>query len=145
MYALLLVIIVGLAGGVAVGLQGPLSSLMSQRIGIMESIFIVHFVGTLAALLLLLAEGGGNLSSWRSVPWYALIAGVFGLVVIAAVSYAIPRVGVAATIILIVAGQLTIGAMLDQFGWLGAAVRPVDLWRGAGMLVISVGVWLIVR
>jgi transporter family-2 protein len=145
MYAILLVILISLAGGVAVGLQGPLSSLMSQRIGAMESIFIVHFGGAVAALLPLLVIGGGNLGNWRSVPWYALLAGTLGLVVIGAVSYAIPRVGVATTIILIVAGQLTIGAWLDHFGLLGAAVRPFDLSRLAGIFVLSVGVWLMVR
>ena len=145
MHTVLLVVLIGLAGGVAVGLQGPLSSLMSQRIGMMESIFIIHLGGTVAALLPLLVAGGGNLSSWRSVPWYALVAGTFGLVVLGAISYAIPRVGVATTIILIVAGQLTIGALLDHFGLLGASVRPFDLGRLAGIIVLSVGVWLMVR
>ena len=145
MQTVLLVILIGLVGGVAVGLQGPLSSLMSQRIGTMESIFIIHLGGAVAALLPLVAAGGGNLGHWRSVPWYALVAGAFGLVVIGAISYAIPRVGVATTIILIVAGQLTVGAMCDHFGLLGAALRPFDVWRMAGILVLSVGVWLMVR
>ena len=74
MQNLVLVILIGLAGGVAVGLQGPLSSLMSQRIGTMESVFIVHLGGGLLAGLILLAAGGGNLGAWRSVPWYALAA-----------------------------------------------------------------------
>lgn len=145
MQTVLLVILIGLVGGVAVGLQGPLSSLMSQRIGTLESIFIVHFGGAVVALLPLLAAGGGNLGNWRNAPWYALVAGIFGLVVLGAVSYTIPRVGVATTIILIVAGQLTVGAVLDHFGLLGAMIRPVDWGRAAGLVVISVGVWLMVR
>ena len=145
MPTVLLVLLIGLVGGVAVGLQGPLSSLMSQRIGTMESIFIVHLGGAVAALLPLLAIGGGNLDHWRTVPWYALVAGVCGLAVIGAVSYTIPRVGVATTIILIVAGQLTIGAFLDHYGLLGAPVRLFDAGRIAGILVLSVGVWLMVR
>lgn len=36
-------------------------------------------------------------------------AGMFGLIVIASISYTIPRVGVAAAIITIVAGQLSLG------------------------------------
>ena len=145
MHTFLLVVLFGLAGGVAVGLHGPLSSLMSQRIGTMESVFIIHLGGAVMALLPLVVAGGGNLGHWRSVPWYALVAGAFGLVVIGAISYAIPRVGVATTIILIVAGQLTVGALLDNFGLLGTAVRPFDVWRIAGILVLSVGVWLMVR
>jgi transporter family-2 protein len=142
---LLLIILIGLAGGIAVGLQSPLSSLMSQRIGTLESVFIVHIGGAIAALLPLLIYSGGKLSQWRTVPWYALVAGVFGLVVIGAVSYMIPRIGVAASITTIVAGQLLVGTILDHFGLLGAAERSLDLTRILGLGVVLVGVWLTVK
>jgi transporter family-2 protein len=142
---LLLIILIGLAGGIAVGLQSPLSSLMSQRIGTLESVFIVHIGGAIAALLPLLIYSGGKLSQWRTVPWYALVAGVFGLVVIGAVSYMIPRIGVAASITTIVAGQLLVGTILDHFGVLGAAERSLDLTRILGLGVVLVGVWLTVK
>jgi hypothetical protein len=89
----ILIILIGLAGGVAVGLQGPLASLLTQKLGVFESVFIVHLGGAVIALIPLLFYGGGKISQWRNVPLYALGAGVFGLVVIAAVSYMIPRVG----------------------------------------------------
>jgi transporter family-2 protein len=142
---LLLIILIGLAGGIAVGLQSPLSSLMSQRIGTLESVFIVHIGGAIAALLPLLFYSGGKLSQWRTVPWYALAAGVFGLVVIGAVSYMIPRIGVAASITTIVAGQLLVGTILDHFGLLGAAEKSLDLTRILGLGVVLVGVWLTVK
>ena len=41
MNSILLVILVALAGGVAVALQGPLASMLSQRLGMLESVFIV--------------------------------------------------------------------------------------------------------
>src|SRR5512134_2801192 len=104
MESILLIILIGLAGGVAVGLQSPLASMITQRLGMFESVFIVHMSGAILALLPLLFLGGGKLSQWRSLPWYALGAGVFGLVVIGASSYMIPRVGVAAAITAIVAG-----------------------------------------
>lgn len=142
---LLLIILIGLAGGIAVGLQSPLASMISQRIGTFESVFIVHIGGAIFALIPLLFYGGGKLSQWRSVPWYALVAGVFGLVVIGAVSYMIPRIGVAASIITIVAGQLLVGTLLDHFGLLGAAQRSLDLTRVLGLAVVLVGVWLTVK
>ena len=145
MPAIIVVVIVGLLGGIAVGLQGPLASLISQRIGIMESAFIVHLGGTLAALIFLASVRGGHLGSWRTVPWYALGAGVLGLIVVSAISYAIPRLGVATTVILIVTGQLAVGAILDHFGMLGAAVRPLELSRLIGLGVVFVGIWLMVR
>ena len=145
MEPVILIILIGLAGGVAVGLQGPMASMISQRLGIFESVFMVHLGGAIIALLPLLFVGWGKLSQWRSVPRYALGAGFFGLVVISAVSYMIPRVGVAASIVTIVAGQLLVSMILDHFGLLGAAERTLDVTRVLGMAVVLVGVWLTVK
>jgi transporter family-2 protein len=145
MESLFLITLVGLAGGIAVGLQSPLASMLSQRLGMFESVFIVHLGGAVIALVPLLLYGGGRLGQWRSAPWYALCAGVFGLIVIAAISYTIPRVGVAAAITTIVAGQILVAALLDHFGLLGATVRPLDLPRLLGLAVVMMGVWLTVR
>jgi transporter family-2 protein len=145
MPTIVLVIIFGLLGGVAVGVQSPISSMITERIGIMESIFIVHFSGAIIIGVPLLLRGGGHLSQWRSLPWYALVSGGFGLVIITAISFAIPRVGVAATVTLVVAGQLTLSTIVDHFGLLGAQVRHLDLPRVIGIVVLFVGVWLIVR
>jgi bacterial/archaeal transporter family-2 protein len=145
MEPIILIILIGLGGGVAVGLQGPMASMIAQRLGIFESVFIVHLGGALIALLPLVFYGGGKLTQWRSVPWYVLGAGIFGLVVIGAISYMIPRVGVAASITSIVAGQLLVSMFLDHFGLLGAAERPLDLTRVLGMAVVLVGVWLTVK
>jgi len=145
MESIILIILVGLAGGVAVGLQSPMASMITQRLGIFESVFIVHIGGAIIALLPLLFYGGGKLSQWRSVPWYTLGAGIFGLIVIGAISYMIPRVGVAAAITAIVAGQLLVSTVLDHFGLLGTSVRSLDPTRILGMAVVLVGVWLTVK
>ena len=145
MEPVIIILLIGLAGGAAVGLQSPLASMISQRLGIFESVFIVHLGGALFVLVPLLFMGGGKLSQWRSVPWYALCAGVFGLVVIAAISYMIPRVGVAASITAIVAGQLLVGLFLDHFGLLGASLRPINSTRVLGIGVVLLGVWLTVK
>ena len=145
MEPIILIILIGLAGGAAVGLQSPMASMISQRLGIFESVFIVHLGGAIIALLPLLFYGGGRLSQWRSMPWYTLAAGIFGLIVIGAISYMIPRVGIAASITTIVAGQLLVGVLLDHWGLLGVSVRPLDLTRVLGLAVVLVGVWLTVK
>jgi transporter family-2 protein len=144
MDAIILIILIGLAGGIAVGLQSPMASMITQRLGIFESVFIVHLGGALIALIPMLIYGS-KLAQWRSVPWYTLGAGIFGLIVIAAISYMIPRVGVAASITTVVAGQLLVGTILDQYGLLGAAVKPLDVTRVIGLCVVLVGVWLTVK
>lgn len=145
MESILLIILIGLAGGVAVGIQSPLASMISQRLGLFESVFIVHVGGALVALIPLLIYSGGKLGQWRSLPWYTLGAGVFGLIVIGVISYMIPRIGVAAAITTIVAGQLLVGTILDHFGLLGAVEKSPDATRVIGLAVVLVGVWLTVK
>ena len=145
MESILLIILIGLIGGIAVGLQAPLASIISQRLGLFESTFILSLGGAAVALVPLLMYGGGKLGEWRSVPWYALGAGAFGLIVIGAISYMIPRVGIAAATTTVIAGQLVIATLLDHYGLLGAAGRPLDPTRILGLGVVMLGVWLTVK
>ena len=145
MQILIPVIIVGLLSGVAVGVQSPLASMITQRLGMFESIFIIHLGGTLVAVIPLVILGGGNLGNWRSLPWYALVAGVLGLIVVGGVSFMIPRIGVAASITLIIAGQLVISSILDHYGLLGVHVRHLDWQRALGLLIVFVGALLTVK
>lgn len=141
----LLIILIGLIGGIAVGLQAPMASMITQRLGIFESVFIVHVGGALIALLPLVLYSGGNLTRWKELPWFTLLAGGFGLIVIGALSHMIPRVGVGAAVITIVAGQMLVSTVLDHYGWLGGMGRPLDPTRAVGLAVVLVGVWLTVK
>lgn len=145
MQSLLPMIIIGLIAGVAVGIQSPLASMIGARLGLLESVFIVHLGGTILAGIPLLLARGGQLGSWQHVPWYALGAGLLGGVVVGSVSLTIPRLGVATTVMLIVLGQLTIGVLADHYGLLGAAVRPIDAIRLVGIGLLLLGAWLVSR
>ena len=140
-----LLVLIAVVGGVAVTLQGQFMGLMDQGIGTRESVFITYGSGGLLVLLLMLAARGGNLGAWRAVPWYALTAGALGLVIVGTIGYTVPRLGLATAFTVIVAAQFVVAALIDHFGLLGAAVRPVELSRLAGIGVLILGVWLITR
>jgi transporter family-2 protein len=145
MQALIPIVLIGLISGVAVGLQSPLASMITQRLGMLESIFIIHIGGAILIAIPLIFIGGGSLGDWRSLPWYALAAGSMGLIVVAGVSFMIPRVGVATAITLIIAGQLVISSILDHYGLLGVEIRPINLQRIIGLIIVFAGAWLTVR
>lgn len=144
MQPIFFIILIGLAGGMAIGIQGPLSSVITQRLGSLESVFIIHIGGAVAALMPMIFVGS-RLSEWRSVPWYALGAGALGLIVITAMGYMIPRIGAAGALITLMAGQILVASILDHFGWLGVAQRSFDLQRLIGFAVVMFGVWLTVK
>jgi transporter family-2 protein len=145
MQALIPIVLIGLVSGVAVGLQSPLASMISQRLGMLESIFIIHIGGAILVAVPLIFLGGGHLADWRSLPWYALLAGSMGLIVVAGISFLIPRVGVASAIILIIAGQLLISSVLDHYGLLGVQIRTMNAQRILGLVIVFLGAWLTVR
>ena len=68
-----------------------------------------------------------------------------GLIVVAGVSFMIPRVGVATAITLIIAGQLVISSVMDHYGLLGVHIRHMDLPRILGLIIVFIGAWLTVR
>ncbi len=141
-----LVILIGLVGGLAVGLQQPLSSLLAGRMGMLEGLFIVQLGGTLATLVLLLTlRRGSGLKQWHDLPWYGLGAGVLSVVIISAVSYAIPRVGTVTSTFLIVTGQLVASIVIDHYGLFDTSIRQLDPSRLLGVGVLFAGIWLIVR
>ena len=144
MQPIFFIILIGLIGGIAIGFQSPMASMISQRMGVLESVFIIHAGGAVGALIPLIVFGN-KLTEWRSVPSYTLAAGLFGLVVIYAMSYMIPRIGIAGALITLLAGQLLIGSLLDHFGLLGAMQRPFDFTRAFGLAIVMLGVWLTVK
>jgi transporter family-2 protein len=138
-------VLMGLLGGLAVGLQNPLAAQMGRRMGFLESAFVIHLGGAILAGLPLLLLGGGGLGRWREVPWYALAAGGLGVVLVSAVSYMVPRVGIATAVSLIVTTQLGVGVLLDHYGLLALDGRPLAPARAAGMALLLVGCWLVLR
>lgn len=142
-----IVTLVGLAivCGVAVVLQAQFMGVMDEGLGSIESVFITYGGGGLVVGLVMLALRGGGLSGWRSVPWYALTAGLLGLIIVGTIGYTTPRLGLALTFTIIVATQFVIGALIDHFGLLGAVVRPLTLSKVVGIATLLIGIWLIIR
>jgi len=138
-------IIIAVIGGVTVALQGQFMGLIDKGIGTRESVFITYVSGGILAGVVMLVSRGGNLRSWQEVPWYALSAGVLGLVIVTTIGYTVPRLGLSKAFTIIVATQFLIAALLDHFGLLGAVMRPLDLSRLLGFGVLILGVWLIMK
>ena len=138
-------IILAAIGGVAVTIQGQFMGLIDKNIGTLESVFITYSSGGILAAVAMIASRGGNLKAVQTVPWYALSSGLVGLVIVGTISYTIPRLGLSKAFTIIVAAQFLVASILDHYGLLGAAVRPMDLSRMAGMTLLVVGVWLIVK
>jgi transporter family-2 protein len=140
-----LLVVIAVIGGIAIALQAQLMGLLDKGIGTIEGVFITYGTGGLLIAGIMLLLRGGNLGAWQGVPWYAYGTGILGLIIVGAIGYSAPRLGLVVTFTIIVASQFIVGAMLDHFGILGAAGRPLELSRLLGMGVLLLGIWLIIR
>ncbi|WP_029086557.1 DMT family transporter [Brevundimonas aveniformis] len=139
-------ILVTLAGA-ATALQAPINARLATAVGSAVNAALVSFaVGTIALIgLALILQVRPDMAAARTLPWYAWIGGLCGVIFVIAATWGVPRLGVAMTITLMVAGQLLLGLVLDHFGAFGAPRQPVNLTRLVGVALVIGGVLLVRR
>ena len=86
----------------------------------------------------------GIAAAVREPPWLWL-GGIMGAVIVAGITYSPARIGVFATIGLLIAGQLVMGAFIDAFGLFGVEKIPLDTGRIAGLALLSGGAVLVLQ
>lgn len=139
-------IAVVLAGG-ATALQAPTNAKMMGAVGSpVNAAFVSFAVGTAAlGILALILQAKPDMNAARALPWYAWVGGLYGAIFVVAAAWGVPRLGVALTITLMVAGQLLIGLILDHFGAFGTPAHPINLGRMAGVALVVAGVVMVRR
>ena len=141
--AALLTVSAGLAGSVQVALM----SRLGERIGVVEALgFSAALTALLAFVLLLVARRSANayVAAFHQ-PWWMLLGGVCGLLIVFTVTYAGPRIGVAATVGILIAGQLAAGAAIDKWGLFRSEKIPLHWPRLLGIGLLAVGAALSLR
>lgn len=135
-----------MAGGAA-ALQAPTNARLAGALASpINAAFVSFAVGTAALGLLAAALNvRPEATAVRALPWYAWIGGLYGAIFVTASAWAVPRLGVAMTITLMVAGQLMVSLTLDHFGALGVPQTPISLTRLAGVALVVAGVVLVRR
>ena len=119
-----------------------------ERIGAYEALAAsVVFSAFLATVLLLVLRQSlaGFGDALHSPWWYWVGGGGMGVVVVFAITVVTPQLGAAATIGLLIAGQLTMGVLIDRFGWFGVEQVPLHWPRIVGVLLLAVGALLALR
>lgn len=142
----LILLLVTLAGG-ATALQAPTNARLAAGVGTpVNAAFISFAVGTLAlGMLAATLHQRPGMAAVRALPPWAWIGGLYGCVFVVAAAWAVPRLGAALTITLMVAGQLLVSLMLDHFGALGVPQQPLNMGRVAGVALVLIGVLMVRR
>lgn len=144
--ALIPLLLVTVAGA-ATAVQSPTNAMLARAVGSsVNASFVSFLVGTIAlAVLVLIGQARPDWAATRALPWYAWIGGLYGVCFVVAATWGVPRLGVALTITLMVAGQLLISVVLDHYGAFGAPRQPINVGKITGVALVIAGVLLVRR
>ena len=125
--------------GVLVSLSRQINGRLALSTSAMESSFWNHIVGLVFITIVALLVGGLFAGEPATAPWWAYFGGPVGVIFVAAGSWLIARIGAAQTALLIIAGQMISGVVIDII--MGA---PGNLWaRTFGVGLILAGMWVV--
>jgi bacterial/archaeal transporter family-2 protein len=139
-----LALVAGLAGSIQVAVMGR----FGQRIGSFEALAANLIFSTIVAttvLLVLRQSLAGFGDALRSPWWYWIGGGGMGVVVVLTITVVTPRIGTAATIGLLIAGQLAMGVVIDTYGLFGVDKVALSWPRILGVLLLAAGALLALR
>ena len=133
----------GLAGSMQVAVMGK----FGERVGSLEAFaFAALLTAAIAIAALLVARRSlAGVADAVDTPRWLWLGGVFGAFVVLTITVTAPRLGVAAVVALLIAGQLAMGALIDRFGWFGVDKVPLGATRLAGIALLAVGTALVLR
>lgn len=138
---LLLVIAGGMGLSVEAGLLGPLG----QQVGDLWATFSIFGVGAALTFLLMLFFSPRNSPSFFAQPGWQLLGGILGPGYVVVLTLATPVIGIAMTMIGILAGQVFKSLVIDHFGLLGTPHRRIDGKRIIALLFIVIALALVAR
>jgi transporter family-2 protein len=114
---------------------------LGERVGIVPAValsVVVALVCGVAALLVWERSFGGVRAALHEPAWLWL-GGVMSVFIVFAITVGPPRIGVAATVGIVIAGNLVSAAVIDRYGLFGQDVIPIDRWRLLGLALLAAG------
>jgi transporter family-2 protein len=136
-----------IASGLVGSVQVAVMSRLGERIGVLEALGFATLLTAVLALVALVLVRRSAAGYVRAVhqPWWMLLGGVMGLLIIFTITYAGPRIGTAATVGILIAGQLVMGAAIDRWGLFGSQRIALHWSRMLGIVLLAAGSALSLR
>jgi bacterial/archaeal transporter family-2 protein len=129
------------AAGLAGSVQIALMSRLGERVGVLQALAFASVLTAVLAFVFLVVARRSVAGYGRALhqPWWMLLGGVMGLLIVFTVTYAGPRIGVAATVGILIAGQLVMGAAIDRFGLFRSERIALHWPRVLGLVLLAAG------
>ena len=136
-------LIIALAAGVALATQSAINTQLAKAMSgeAVIATFISFAVGTIVLFFIAWVKTDlwGNLSAIPSQPWWKLIGGVLGAIVVFTTVLLARKLGITAMLFFIIVGQLITAATIDHFGLIGMPIREVNITKFIGLIIVAFG------
>ena len=137
---------VAVLAGVAAATQGGANGALTDRAGLGAALVFNSIVVMVGSLVILFFAGGTRqLGGLTGAPWSHYLGGICGLIIVTATALAIPRLGAAVVLALMVLGQGVTALAIDHFGLFGMQRAPLSVSRVAGAVLLVAGMALLRR
>lgn len=138
-------IVMSVMGGILFALQSPINARLGNAMGgPLTGAFLSFLTGTVVlSAVLLLQRKPILVSNITQTPWWMWMGGTLGAFMVFAAAYSVERLGSAAMLALIIAGQIIASLVIDHYGILVHNPVPVSPIRIAGAVLLLAGVVLI--
>jgi transporter family-2 protein len=127
----------GLAGAVQAAVMGELG----DRVGVFPALAFSGLVSFALGLALLLAvkQSAGGIGDVVREPVWLWTGGALSVLIVLAITFAPPRIGVTATLGTVIGGTLVMGAVIDRFGLFGLERVALGWPRLLGVALLAAG------
>ena len=136
-------LIIALAAGVALATQTAINTQLAKAMSgeAVIATFISFAVGTIVLFFIAWVKTDlwGNLSTVPSQPWWKLIGGILGAIVVFTTVLLAPKLGITAMLFFIIVGQLITATTIDHFGLIGMPIREVNITKFIGLIIVAFG------
>ena len=136
-----------IAAGIAGSIQVAVMARLGERVGVFAALaWATALTALLAAGLLLLARQSlqGFADAARQPVWLWSGAAL-SLLIVLTITFAGSRIGIVATVAILIAGQLAMGAAIDRFGLFGADRLALSWPKVLGLVLLGLGAALTLK
>jgi len=142
-----LAVAMSISAGLAGSVQAAVLGRLGDRVGTVEAVgFSTLVAGTTGILVLLVARRSlAGVGHAFHQPLWMWLGGLLSAFIVLSITFAAPRIGVAAAIGLVITGNLVAAALIDRLGWFGVDRIPLEWTRLLGILLLAGGATLLLR
>jgi transporter family-2 protein len=145
MMNLIILLVVVVAAGAVLSVQAAINGRLGETVGVLRSSLLTFVVGAVSTGLLVLFFEPAHAVSLLDVPKWQLGGALFGVVYMVVMVAAVPRVGTAVATVAVIVGQLGMGLLIDQFGWLGNPAIELSSSRLLAMVCLGLALVFMYR